>query len=110
MGCIHSLPTISSSDEPRRTLPSRPLPSSPKPTRSLYFKYHRCPRLARRQQKAYDDIEATGKEKNGKWNDIETCSMTSLKVWMRHYDCEAGSEMDDAGNKEGPRDDMRGGC
>ena len=85
MGCIHSIPSMRSTAEPQR-----PVPSRPRPTHSLFYKYHPRPRLPRRTENTLNDLKVPGRKNTGEWNDIESCSLTSLKNWVRQYGCEAG--------------------
>ena len=81
--------------------PQRPVPSRPRPTHSLFYKYHPLPRLPRRSEKACDNLKVPSRKNNGEWNDIESCSMTSLKIWVRQYDCEAGLRVANDGEQGG---------
>ena len=96
MGCTHSVPSMAPTDELQR-----PVPSRPRPTHSLFYKYHRRPRLPRRYENACENLKASSRKHNGEWDDIESCSMTSLKIWVRQYDCEAGLRWANGGETGG---------
>ena len=70
MGCTHSSPKDT----------KKPLPSRPLPTKGFYYKYHALPQSAPRYQSAYDSLTAGSKKKH-KAPNIETCSMTSVKIY-----------------------------
>ena len=54
-----------------------------------------------RSKNAWENLKVPSRKNNGEWNDIESCSMTSLKIWVRQYNCEAGLRVANDGEKGG---------